>query len=231
MRHIRNLITYLSSIRLVRIAGGGLIGAGIGYLLMVVLRMGGTAQFAAAGAVIGLLITAIFDRDFKNTQLTQVQLTLPQFSSMTFVVNAEYRRVAWRLFIETSTRISSQPLGPEEGFLREAFNSLYGIFNTTRELLKAMDPSPSSGDRITVEMFAYDMLNKELRPFLSKWHPQLKAFEEQHADKREDEWELNQECRQELEHLRKQLLRYVRGFGELAGVSNLDHFVPRSDLD
>jgi hypothetical protein len=215
----------LRSFRFVRLAGGMLAGAFIGFILLAVFRLSGVAQFVAAGALIGLFVTAIVDRDYKGTQLSQVQLSIPQFSSMTFVVNAEYRRVAWKLFVETSTRISTQPLESEQGFLREALNSLHGIFATTRELLKAMEPSPEDTDT-TVEMFAFDMLNKELRPFLSKWHPQLQAFEEQNPGKEDSQWEKNQECRKELEDLRKRLLTYTKGFGELAGVSHLDHFMP-----
>lgn len=200
----------------------------MGFILLIVVRLTGVPQFIAAGALIGLVVTAIVDRDYKGTQLSQVQLSIPQFNSMTFIVNAEYRRVSWKLFVETSTRISTQPLGSEEGFLREALNSLHGIFGTTRELLKVMEPSPGNGGT-TVEMFAFDMLNNELRPFLSKWHPQLEAFEEQHQDKDESEWDKNQECRQELEDLRQRLLRYAKGFGELAGVSHLEHFIPDTD--
>ncbi len=225
---VQQLITNLRSSRYARIVAGGIIGALVGFILVSIFQLSGIARFAAAGALIGLVVTAIVDRDYKGTQLSQVQLSIPQFSSMTFVVNAEYRRVAWKLFVETSTRVSTQPLGSEEGFLREALNSLHGLFGTTRELLKVMEPSLGNGDT-TVEMFAFDMLNKELRPFLSKWHPQLQAFEEQFPKKGEREWDRNQECRQELENLRKQLLKYARGFGELAGVSHLDHFIPDTD--
>ena len=214
--------------RWVRLLIGCLVGSFIGLILLILVRLTGVPQFIVAGTLIGLVVTAIVDRDYKGTQLSQVQLSIPQFSSMTFVVNAEYRRVAWKLFVETSTRIATQPLGFEEGFLREALNSLHSIFGTTRELLKVMEPSPGNGGT-TVEMFAFDMLNNELRPFLSKWHPQLQAFEAQHQDKMESEWDKNQECRQELEEVRKHLLRYAKGFGELAGVSHLEHFIPDTD--
>lgn len=222
---VQQAIAYLRGSRGARIVGGSLVGAVIGFVLFSVLRLGGVIQFVAAGTLIGLFVTAIVDRGYRDTRLSQVQLTVPQFSSMTFVVNAEYRRVAWKLFVETSTRVSTQPLGTEEGHLREALNSLHGLFDTTRELLKSMEPSPKNqSNSSTVEMFAIDMLNKELRPFLAKWHPLLKAFEQQYSDRQEREWDQNHECREELEKLREQLLEYARGFGQLAGVSNLNYF-------
>jgi hypothetical protein len=38
-------------------------------------------------------------------------------------------------------RISTRPLAEEEGFIREALTSLYGLFATTRDTLKASRPS------------------------------------------------------------------------------------------
>ncbi len=84
--------------------------------------------------------------------------------------------------------------------------------------------SPSlSGRNATVEMFALRMLNNELRPFLTKWHPLLARFEED-QEHNEDEWDRASECRQDLEEMRKRIIKYAQAFGELAEIADLDEY-------
>ena len=112
-------------------------------------------------------------------------------SELKFVVNNDARLVAWRLYIETVTRVSTQPLADQEGFIREALTSLYGLFVTTRDALKASRPSAPVPGGQTVEHLAVTMLNHEFRPFLSKWHPRLREFERTHPDSQESAWPEN----------------------------------------
>ena len=151
-------------------------------------------------------------------QLTEVKITVPQVSELTFVVNNDACQVAWKLYIETVTRVSTQSLADEDGFIREALTSLYGLFATTRDILKASRPSvPVSGDP-TVEYLAVTMLNRELRPFLSKWHPQLREYEKSHPDDPESAWPGNAACRGELPVVQAHLVEFALGFARLAGV-------------
>ena len=50
------------------------------------------------------------------------------------------RRAAWFLYVELVTRISVEPLKSNKGLLREALNSLYSLFDTTRDILKEAGP-------------------------------------------------------------------------------------------
>lgn len=205
----------------------GAVGGGLGLILQLISKFEGRQRWVITGVLLGLgvfwLSTFLRGRH-KELELSEVKLSIPKFSQFTFLVNAEYRRVAWKLFVETTTRISTQPLGAEEGFLKEALASLYGLFQTTRDLLKGMEPSRDPSDEEwSVEMFAISMLNDVLRPFLAKWHPLLSEFEK--TGKNESEWDGNAACRSELEEVRRELLAYARGFGELAGVANLDYFI------
>jgi hypothetical protein len=43
------------------------------------------------------------------------------------------RRAAWSLYVELVTRIAVQPLETNQGLLLEALNSLYSLFDTTRD--------------------------------------------------------------------------------------------------
>jgi len=71
---------------------------------------------------------------------------------------------------------------------------------------------------VTVEHLAVTMLNHELRPFLSKWHPRLREFEKAHPDGQESAWPDNIACRGELRHAQVHLVGFALGFARLAGV-------------
>jgi len=211
----------------------GLLGAGIGYSLFYLLNakiipiiIGQSFLFIFSGTIIGTLVGFALIKirlTYQQFSLEEVKLSIPEFSEMTFRVNNEYRQVAWNLFIETITRIATQPLTLESGSLREALNSLYSLFSSTRDLLKEMRPT-SETKGTTVEYFAVSMLNDVLRPFLAKWHPLLTEFESIHGNEPETRWEHNQQFREELEKLRLELIKYTRGFGEIAGVYQLDKY-------
>jgi hypothetical protein len=206
---------------------GTVLGFLIGWLVFSVSTLSGKSLFLAEGALIGLVISAIavaFNRGSGFLTLSEMTLNLPQFGEMKFAINLEYRRVAWKLFVETLTRVSTQPLGTEEGSLREALTSLNSLFSATRELLKNMPPSKPAS-KVTVEMLAVRMLNQEIRPFLSKWHVRLQKFEAIRPGVEESEWSQNEECRKELEALRSRLMNYAKAFGELASVANLTEFL------
>jgi hypothetical protein len=155
--------------------------------------------------------------------LETVTLSIPKFGGMTFSVNKEDKKVAWNLFVETMTRITTQPLPPNSGYLRESLNSLYSLFSTTRTLLKNIQPTKNNQNK-TVELFAMQMLNNVLRPFLAYWHPMLSDFEKVNKDKPESEWEYNHQFRRELEKIRLDIIAYSKAFGEIANVPQLDKY-------
>jgi len=197
------------------------------YLLTYITRFRLLFTYVCFGGILGLFSFFIYyfiRRIPGKIYFEEVKLTIPEFSEMTIKVNNEYRLVAWKLFVESITRIATQPLDSESGHLREALNSLYSLFSTSRELLKSMKPTPAT-DGTTVELFAIGMLNDVIRPFLAKWHRLLTEFEKKYPDKRESDWKLNKQFRQELEDLRIKLLRYTRGFGEIAGVQHLEKYI------
>jgi len=167
-----------------------------------------------------------YNKRWETLTLSEIKINVPEFAELKFAINDEYRRVAWKVFIEALTRVATQPLGAEDGSLREALTSLHGLFATTRDLLKNMKPSKPTSN-VTVEVFAVKMLNQEIRPFLSKWHIQLKKFESTNPDAPESEWHENVDCRKELEGLSDRLIKYTTAFGELAGVQNVAGFFER----
>ncbi len=107
----------------------------------------------------------------------QLDVGLPfGIGSISFVADEVQQRAAWSLYVELETRVAVQPLDDDTGLLREALNSLYAIFEITRGILKEAGPEVADGEA-SLGPIAIRVLNDGLRPFLSDWHPRLKAHE------------------------------------------------------
>src|SRR5206468_1414275 len=65
---------------------------------------------------------------------------------------------------ELTSRITTQRLGYLDGVEKTALESLYALFQSTREIA---DECPSSRH---FEALAWDVLNAHVRPFTAKWH-------------------------------------------------------------
>lgn len=196
-----------------------------GLVLYSLTRVTSRSLFAVTGALAAVVALLASEWYRKAARLTEVKVTIPQLSELTFAVNNDSRQVAWHMFVETVTRVSTQPLADDEGVVREALTSMYGLFATTRETLKVTRPSPVVPSGQTVEYLAITMLNRELRPFLSKWHPRLREFEMAHPDDSESTWPDNAACRAELQRVQQHIHGYAAGFARLAGVREADALI------
>ena len=121
------------------------------------------------------------------------------------------RKAAWDLYVEMETRITTQPLHPKHGDEKTALDSVYSLFQTTREILLAQGP-----DCVVFAKIAIEILNQKVRPFTAKWHRKsLKgAFDKP------------DECtkfRVELETLQEVLRAYTRTLAVLAGIEDITY--------
>lgn len=131
------------------------------------------------------------------------------------------QRAAWTLYVELMTRVAVQPLDPEHGVLREVLDSLYTIFKLTRDVLKDAGPEVAKGAN-SLGPIAIAVLNQGLRPFMAKWHPRLKDYEDKRASgvsqvEHEHRWEAYQEMRQELAHTQEEMKIYADVLAIIAG--------------
>jgi hypothetical protein len=211
--------------RVLNVAGIAAIGVIGGFAAFRAAKLTGLALYLLAGGAAGAAVSIVFQWFRGSAQLSEVTISVPQFSELTFKVNNEARQVAWQLYVETVTRISTQSMADDDGLIREALTSLYGLFGTTRDTLKASRPSAPVPGGQTVEFLAVTMLNRELRPFLSKWHPRLKLFETANPAGHESAWPGNMPCRAELRDTQIRLLAYAIGFAKLAGVRDASEMI------
>lgn len=155
--------------------------------------------------------------------LRKVSISLPfGIGSAEWEADSTERNAAWSLYIELVTRVAVQVLGPDQGTVREAMNSLYSLFGSTREILRSAGPDVGVSHD-SVGGIAIAVLNRGLRPFLSKWHPLLQDWEAKRPSqlsvrKHEKNWPLESDIREELELLRSHLSRYADALANIAGV-------------
>ncbi|MFI8233466.1 hypothetical protein ACIGDI_32035 [Streptomyces sp. NPDC085900] len=157
--------------------------------------------------------------------------------SGTWEPNDVERRAAWELYVELVTRVSVVPLRAEEGLLREAMDSLYSLFATTRDVLRRHGPEvaePKRNGQYNFGYLAVAMLNFGIRPLLASWHPALENWESQRPDDRsrrdhERSWPEADDLRAALQDTRRILAAYADLLASACGVPNLLEAVPSFD--
>ncbi|MEH1872604.1 hypothetical protein [Nostoc sp.] len=165
-----------------------------------------------------------------RVSLETVSVSLPfGIGSMAWKVDTTQKKAAWSLYVELVTRIAVQALEVDQGLVREAMNSLYSLFGTTREVLKAAGPDVGAsrdsvgGIALAQPAAGIAVLNNGLRPFLAKWHPLLQAWEARRPvgvspKEHEQSWSEEPKLRSELEVLRGGLEDYAKALAKIAGV-------------
>ena len=166
----------------------------------------------------------------------QVGLDLKIFQiSGTWEPNDAEREAAWELYVELITRVAVVPLPRGHGLLREALSSLYSLAGTVRQVLREHGPTvaePKPDGAYNFGYLAVAMLNFVIRPVLSRWHPELEAWEATRAVERsraehERAWPRAEQLREELDSARGILSQYATLLGTACGIPDLSTAVPR----
>jgi hypothetical protein len=91
------------------------------------------------------------------------------FFEATISQNDNNKIASWQLYVELITRIATQPLHEERGDEESALESIYKLFDITRELIRQY-----GRDAESFSMLSLCLINLVLRPFASKWHKIIK---------------------------------------------------------
>lgn len=163
-----------------------------------------------------------------KASLAKVTVKLPGIEGE-WVADEAQRTAAWEMYVELVTRIAVQPLGQDQGLLREALSSLHSLFDETRRILRAYGPDIAKPERkryLSFGAIAVDVLNVWLRPFLALWHPRLQDHESRRpggasAHEHESAWAEAPALRAALDQLRGQLAMYADLLAEACEIPSL----------
>jgi hypothetical protein len=145
---------------------------------------------------------------FEKWNLTGLKVKTP-IMDMEWNPSDPDKDAAWDLYVELLTRITTQPLQNSYGVEKTALESVYSLFEITRQTLKENGRSCIEFTKISVII-----LNQVIRPFTAKWHhlSEQKAFEDP---------ERCREFRSELAILQIDLRNYTKLLADLANVEDL----------
>jgi hypothetical protein len=153
----------------------------------------------------------------------EVTVSIPGWVSVKFAPNTVEKQAAWSLYVELSTRITSQPFDRGTGSLREVLTSLYSLFGFTRQALHDAGPDVAHGHN-SFGPLAIRFLTEVLAPFATKWHQPLLSYEALRPNDRsalahEQQWEHFAEISADLQALQKKVCAYTDALAQIAGIS------------
>jgi hypothetical protein len=150
---------------------------------------------------------------FENWGLTKIKLSVG-FMDAEWAPQPEDAEAAWELYVEMLTRVITQKLDANQGTEAAALASVYSLFPTTRQILKA-----KGRKSIAFAKIAIVVLNQIVRPFTAKWHPLAEAGQLKDAA-------MAKAFRTELAELQVDLRRYTQALADIAGVEDLTDMQP-----
>lgn len=101
--------------------------------------------------------------------------------------NKKDKEIAYKLWVELSTRKLGIPLDMDNDVIYEVYNSWYEFFKITRESLKEFPVSKLENNNSTETInIAIAVLNGDLRKHLTKWQAKFRHWYEIEIDKEEN---------------------------------------------
>lgn len=132
--------------------------------------------------------------------------------------------MAWRVWVEVSTRLPEETLTADPPRLRQAITALQQALALARGAWIEAGPFPATQDGPrgpSLDQLLHDLIERDLRPVLQRWHVELQSIEsmrdpDTHAKKRA------QACRYALLATRDCLRERLNDIGHQIGAPTLD---------
>ena len=169
--------------------------------------------------------TNVGKRKTESAQLSKFEVSLFGLLKGTWVPDREERDASWELYIEIITRDVYRD-SIRTTSIRETLNSLYSLFQEIRAILRKYGPSivQAIDDRhLSFGEIAVTVINRILRPLLSKWHQTLLAYENTRQTgssllSHEGTWDKYQEIKDDIDIVKTQLIAYADLLADASGV-------------
>lgn len=168
--------------------------------------------------VIGIIIVAIWalgksfglPRFWNNFTIDRASIGLSG-SSIVIKPNNEDRQLAYKLWVELSTRKIGLPIDREHDVIVELYNSWYEFFKLTRELIKDI-PVTKIKNKYTQAIInlSIDVLNEGLRPHLTRWQARFRKWYSVQLESKDNEHKSPQDIQcaySDYQQMMKELLQ------------------------
>jgi hypothetical protein len=151
---------------------------------------GTVSIWAFAALVIVIAAVAICLRPLRNLffkqefEVDEVQLGIGN-GTVKLKPNNDDLQFAYRLWVELRTRKLGLPFDEDHDVIIEIYNSWYEFFRLTRDLMKAIPVTKIRDQESTQQLvkMSIDILNKAIRPHLTKWQARFRRWYESEVQK------------------------------------------------
>lgn len=136
----------------------------------------------ATGAVLSVLLLLLiwqgirYRNLFQKFEIDQAEVGLGT-NKLKLLVNETDRQIAYKIWVELSTRKIGLPIDLEHDVIAEVYDSWHTFFTVTRELVKDV-PVNKFRRKETEEIvrMSIGVLNDGLRPHLTKWQARFRRW-------------------------------------------------------
>lgn len=147
-------------------------------------------------------------------------------TKVSFKPNREDQQIAYKIWVELSTRKIGIPIDLEHDVISEIYDSWYGFFSVTRELIKDIPVSKVKYKSTQkVIQLSIDVLNEGLRPHLTTWQARFRHWYDRQLESKNEEdidpqfiqrkYPKFDDLKDDLLEVNKRLIRYREKMREL----------------
>ncbi len=190
---------------------------------------------AIISIIILVLIIYFIKRYFENKTRTTFEIDQAEMgigsTKFTFKPNNNDRQIAYKIWVELSTRKIGLPIDLDHDVVSEIYDSWYGFFAVTRELIKDIPVSKIKHKSTQkVIKLSIDVLNEGLRPHLTTWQARFRHWYEKRLKKEDDfepqaiqaEYPKFTELKASILEVNNRLIKYREKMRELVLGNELD---------
>ena len=120
----------------------------------------------------------------KSVVIDEVSLGIGN-NTITLKYDKKDKEIAYKLWVELSTRKIAIPFDLENDVIVEVYDSWYNFFGIARELLKEMPGNHINNSRKLISL-TEKVLNNGLRPHLTKWQAKYRKWYNQKINQDSD---------------------------------------------
>ena len=140
-------------------------------------------------------------KSLNEITIDEIELGIGSNSKVKLKYDSRDRQIAYKLWVELSTRKIGLEFEKGYDVISEVYDSWYEFFKIARELLKEIPVEKIQDDKETslVEI-SIQILNKCIRPHLTKWQDKYRKWYENELEKNKDKQISPQEIQKEYEY-------------------------------